>query len=312
MSLQLQYLREKIGTARTLLGVVETMHGLAAVNIRRAEAAAQQASQYARTVHLALHAALQAESGSSGEGTPRFVAREAGPRPGPPTFLLIATDMGLCGQFNERIVQYALALAERLGGGRDRMSPSARWIVVGLRGLERLQDGGAAIVDTLDAPGSVEAIPGAVTEAFLSLRPHVSKTDAGPLYVVSNRPGGGTHFVEGHLRLFPIDAARWRDLPPGESPWPAVPMAAPDPEAMLPHLIREQIYIDLFQAFVQSFAAENAARLASMKNATDNIDELLEDLQARYRRERQDAITTELMELLGGVEAVRAAEQRAQ
>lgn len=73
---------------------------------------------------------------------------------------------------------------------------------------------------------------------------------------------------------------------------------------MLPYLVREQVYIDLFHAFIQSFAAENAARLASMRNASDNIEELLEELQMRYRRERQDVITNELMELLGGVEAV--------
>lgn len=86
-------------------------------------------------------------------------------------------------------------------------------------------------------------------------------------------------------------------------------MAAPSPEEMLPRLVQEQMYIDLFQAFVESFAAENAARLASMKNAADNIEELLEDLEGRYRQERQDAITTELMELLSGVEAVRGADE---
>jgi len=69
--------------------------------------------------------------------------------------------------------------------------------------------------------------------------------------------------------------------------------------------MREQVFIDLFHAFTQSFAAENVARLASMQNAADNIDEHLADLEAQYRRERQDAITDELMDIMGGVEAVR-------
>src|SRR5690554_4169299 len=100
MSLQLQYLREKIDTARNLLGVVETMRGLAAVNIRRAEAAAEQSTRYARTIHLSLHAALMQmnRSGRASIMRPDAV----------PTLLVVTTDMGLCGQFNERIVDYAL------------------------------------------------------------------------------------------------------------------------------------------------------------------------------------------------------------
>lgn len=345
MSLQLQHLREKIATAETLFGVVETMHGLAAVNIRRAEAAASESARYARTVHLALHAALlrmqrdrrRGVRGEKSVGSPSSIARPggAGAAAGVPTLLVISTDMGLCGQFNERIVRYALKLENRLlersdlgaktSGGSDgspanagdtRESPirrsshsaRARWIVVGLRGLERLEEAGASIVARMDAPGSVEAIPNTVSEAFSMLNDHLTASKGAPLYIVHNRPDGGASFTGRHVQLFPFEPERWRRLPEGEPPWSAEPMTSPSAAQLLPRLIREQVYIDVFQAFIESFAAENAARLASMKNATDNIDELLDELQARYRRERQDAITTELMELLGGVQAVLSAD----
>lgn len=329
MSLQLQYLREKIDTARNLLGVVETMRGLAAVNIRRAEAVAEQTEQYARTLHLSLHGALMhmdiAPGSSPGSGSePGSGARgHASGQSEEPTLLVISTDMGLCGQFNERIVEYGLGVAARFaaeagepesGSAYDRSSSGprsipGRWIVVGLRGLERLEAEGARIIGRFDAPGSVEAIPTAVVEAFLAVQRALAEAEGGPLLVVYNRPDAEGIFAGHFVQLFPFERRRWEELPKGEQPWTSMPMTSPTAEAMLPHLVREQVYIDVYEAFVQSFAAENAARLASMKNATDNIDELLEELEARYRRERQDAITTELMELLSGVEAVRAAER---
>ncbi len=377
MSLELQELRDKIKSARNLLGVVETMRGLAAVNIRRAEAVAARSAAYARTVHLALHAALSAMEGRSGrdgeaearvEGaagrvyeraarpgaariarrglgaaalrTPARTAttgasglaaaaggpsrtaaagtlgrtaaagtpgREPAPRSagwtGDTVALLITTDMGLCGQFNERIAGYALALMRR------HPETTFRWVVVGMRGWERLRDAEAETVELLNAPGSVEAVGNAVAEAFVALSRHYAGDGGGRLLVVHNRQDDRHIFAPTHRQLAPFEPERWLTWPEDEGPWRTPPQTSPPPEQMLPFLLREQLHIDLFQAFIQSFAAENAARLSSMRNATDNIEELLAELEASYRRERQDVITNELMELLGGVEAVTAHER---
>lgn len=308
MSLQLQYLREKIASAQNLLGVVETMRGLAAVNIRRAEAAAEEGSHYARTVHLALHVGLQQlRLGSDARFPSERTSQEL-----PLTAVLLTSDQGLCGQFNDRIVTYALQLvgAEgHLSQRRTRRQGAAgtdrRWIVVGMRGWERLQDAREEIVARIDAPSSVEAIPNAVNEAFLALDDYLASGSAGRLIVIYNRPDAGSTFAEHQLQLMPFQPSRWARLPEGEPEWHTLPGTSLPPEQLLPHLMREQVFIDLFQAFTQSFAAENAARLASMQNAADNIEEHLADLEAQYRRERQDAITDELMDIMGGVEAVR-------
>lgn len=307
MSLQLQALRERIATAQNLLGVVQTMRGLAMVNIRRAEAAAEEGKHYARAVHLALHVALRQLHG----GVQRHDG-DAGRRTGkddeaPLTAVLLTSDQGLCGQFNERICAYALAWVRREVGpsSRKRVATNRRWIVVGMRGYERLETAGEHIVAHLEAPGSVEAIPGAVNRAFLSLDDVLARGTS-RIVLFHNRPDARSSFVERHLQLMPFDPARWAELPPGEPPWRTPPMASLPPEQLLAHLVREQVYIDLYHAFTQSFAAENAARLASMQHAAENIEEHLAELQGRYRRERQDAITTELMEIMGGVEAVQA------
>lgn len=299
MSVQLQVLRDKIDSARTLLSVVETMRGLAAVNIRRAEAVAAQSAQYAATVHVALQAVLRRMDYRS---LRRLLQHDqAAPWTGPTTVLVISTDMGLCGQFNERVVDYALNYwrQETAAAGSDRF----RWVVVGVRGWERLRETKARLAALLDAAGSVEALGISAAEAFVALS-RASDEEAGRLVVIYNAPSDENLFAPRHTQLAPFQARRWLAWPEGEPPWKTPPVADPAPEKALPYLVREQIYIDLFHAFVQSFAAENVARLSSMRNASDNIEELLEELQLRYRRERQDVITNELMELLGGVEAV--------
>lgn len=306
MSLQLQVLRDKIDSARALLSVVETMRGLAYVNMRRAEAVAAQAEAHLRTVHVALHAALTSLDFRTRQ---RMLRREDETWSGSTTALLIATDMGLCGQFNERVVEYALDLWRREtrtartdGGGAD---DDFQWVVVGARGWERLVDAGATIVALLDAPGSVEAVGAAAAEAFVALSRYASEEDRHRLLVVYNAPSDEIIFAPRHVQLAPFQPSRWLAWPEGEPRWKTRPLLSPAPEETLRHLVREQTYIDLFNGFIQSFAAENAARLSSMRNATDNIEELLDELQLRYRRERQDVITNELMEILGGVEAVQ-------
>src|SRR5690625_4312056 len=225
------------------------MRGLAAVNIRRAEAAADEGAHYARTVHLALHVGLQQlrlkdETTFQGKGSAQQL---------PLTAVLLTSDQGLCGQFNDRIVTYAMQLtgAENRLGQRTRrrdeaVRSSRQWIVVGMRGWERLYDAGENIVAHIEAPSSVEAIPTVVNEAFLALNDYLSSGASGRLIVIHNRPDAGSTFTEHHLQLMPFQPSRWARLPQDEPAWHTLPTTSLPPEQLLPRLMREQVFIDLF------------------------------------------------------------------
>ena len=92
-------------------------------------------------------------------------------------------------------------------------------------------------------------------------------------------------------------------------PWPSkrLPLHADDPGELFSWLIRQHLFTRLYSAGLSSMASENAARLASMQYAERNITEQLDTMTADYRRLRQDAITTELMDIIGGYEALRVA-----
>jgi F-type H+-transporting ATPase subunit gamma len=81
----------------------------------------------------------------------------------------------------------------------------------------------------------------------------------------------------------------------------------PEPEQILDHLLPQYVITKVWAALLESAASENAARRRAMKAATDNADELLKILTRQANRARQDEITTEIMEIVGGAEALSSA-----
>lgn len=84
----------------------------------------------------------------------------------------------------------------------------------------------------------------------------------------------------------------------------------PEPELILDHLLPQYLITKVWAAMLESAASENAARRRAMKAATDNADELLKILTRQANRARQDEITTEIMEIVGGAEALSSAAER--
>ncbi len=79
---------------------------------------------------------------------------------------------------------------------------------------------------------------------------------------------------------------------------------SPDPISLLDDLLPRTVRTALFQAFLDATTSEHVARMISMKSATDNADKMVKSLTMRYNRARQSQITTELSEIMGGVEAM--------
>jgi F-type H+-transporting ATPase subunit gamma len=78
-----------------------------------------------------------------------------------------------------------------------------------------------------------------------------------------------------------------------------------DRERLFSALIHQYLFVSLYRAFAESLASENAARLAAMQNAERNIEERLGELNRQYHQQRQTAITSELLDIVSGFEALR-------
>ena len=83
----------------------------------------------------------------------------------------------------------------------------------------------------------------------------------------------------------------------------------PEPEQILDHLLPQYVITKVYAALLESAASENAARRRAMKAATDNAEELIKRYVRQANRARQDEITTEILEIVGGAEALAAASE---
>jgi F-type H+-transporting ATPase subunit gamma len=83
----------------------------------------------------------------------------------------------------------------------------------------------------------------------------------------------------------------------------------PEPAEILEHLLPQYVITKVYAALLESAASENASRRRAMKAATDNADDLIKVLTRQANRARQDEITTEILEIVGGAEALSSAKE---
>lgn len=81
----------------------------------------------------------------------------------------------------------------------------------------------------------------------------------------------------------------------------------PDPEAVLAHLLPRYVEMGVYHAILEAIASEHSARMVAMRNATDNANEMIQDLTLVYNKARQEAITKELLDIAGGAAALAKA-----
>jgi F-type H+-transporting ATPase subunit gamma len=111
------------------------------------------------------------------------------------------------------------------------------------------------------------------------------------------------------LPLAGVDAPQASSKKPGESgpiATTAVYEFIPDAKTLLDELLPQTVKTAIFQAFLDAATSEHVARMISMKSATDNADKMVKSLTMQYNRARQSQITTELSEIMGGVEAMES------
>jgi F-type H+-transporting ATPase subunit gamma len=290
-------LRHKIAGAGDLQSVVRTMKAVAASSIGQYEKSVHALADYYRTVELGLGACFR-ENGA-GLLIPARGKRVAAVTIGAVVF---GSDQGLVGQFNDVVADYAVKTLGALPGKPEVWA-------VGERVHERLADSGVPLMGLFTVPNSVKAITPLVGQILVETEARQRRGDVTELHLFYNRPTSGSVYAPVSQRLLPLDETWRRSLV--ERPWPAgrLPEVMGDGTATLRALIREYLFVSLFRACAESLASENASRLAAMQRADKNIDELLEDLNRTFHRQRQNGIDEELFDVISGFEALSAKEK---
>ncbi len=290
----LEQLRRHLDTFDDLRGLVRTMKAMAAVSIHQHEQAVRALSVYWRTVELGLNVVLR----DVPVHPPPVRRRGAAPL----AAVVFGTDHGMCGRFNDELADH---VAHALGPER-RAGVAPRLLAVGARMATHLEQSGFEIESTHAVPAATAHITAAVRRLLLA----IDAWQADGIERVSlffNRHLSTGRYEPATLRLLPVDFARFAALE--REPWESqrLPTFSMGRGALLAALLRQYFFVTIFRSCAESLASENGARLVAMQAAEKNLDERGDELTAEFRRRRQDAITSELLDVVSGYEAALSA-----
>jgi F-type H+-transporting ATPase subunit gamma len=284
----LEILSRKIKTSHDLLSVVKTMKSLAAVNIRQYESAAKAMDEYGLVIENGWQVFFK--------NRPQFRKKKMSNHA---VFLVIGSDQGMCGQFNENIIQYALQeanLNERAGFEKIYWSAGER-VRAGLEEELTVQEH----FYLPSSPASIGDLMYEIVEKFSLL--HVTKR-IDTFYLFYNRLERGGTYSSTMERVLPLDPLYGEEKRSQLWPNRCFPMIGVNHTLFFEQLFNQHIFGTIYKAFSQSLASENAARLVSMQAAEKNILEMEEALQGKFRETRQNTINAELLDIISGFEAL--------
>ncbi len=284
-------LRRKIASAGDLESVVRTMKAIAASSIGQYENAVRALDDYYRTVQLGLAASFR--QGASAGASTRVPQKETGAIGA----IVLGSDQGLVGQFNEVMVEFVVQTLGNLPGEKTVWA-------VGERIQSRLTETDLQLGESFTLPNSISVITPLVGQILIEMENHREKGAITQVYLFHNRPKTGAIYTPVSQRLLPLDDLWRRDLAAIRWPTHNLPEVMNDGEQTLLTLVREYLFVSLFRACAESLASENASRLAAMQRAEKNIDELLENLNRTFHRLRQSGIDEELFDVVSGFEAL--------
>jgi len=291
----LEDLSRHIEVAEDLQSVVRTMKTVSAVGIRRHELAEQAMSRYLETVELGLQVVLRALDGTGTAARPSEVGHTA--------VVLVGSEIGLCGAFNERLVTFALESLAATGV----VSGERLVLTIGARADASWRAEAEPPAAHEEAPATVEALARTVGAVLTRLDNWREEQDVGRLVLFYHRPGEQGGATPVRARLLPLDPAWLAALRARVWFSRRLPVLAGPPEALFRRLIRQLLFARVFTAVIQSRTAEHAERLAAMQAADRSIAEKIDDLHVAHRLKRQDVITSELLDLISGYEAITGA-----
>lgn len=214
--------------------------------------------------------------------------------------LLITGDRGLAGAYNMNIVRFAL---EHF---RHSEIP-VKYVVVGRKGRDMMARRGQMILaefSNLPAAPSyadVSAIGRLVVGEYLQER-------ADQVYIVYTDFFGLLRQVPTMKKLLPLEvepaAAPERSLDQQHSQIEPAYIYEPSEEQLIDQIVPRLTALQIYQSILESLASEHAARMVAMRNATENANELVDGLRLTYNKARQQAITWEMLDIVGGAEAL--------
>ncbi len=283
----LEAISASIETTEEVRSIVSTMKSLAAASIQGYERVHRAVGDYEKTVALGLQILLRDRP-----------APAPAALPGNPVVIVIGSDHGLCGRFNDHIGTFATARLHKM------TTPDRRpfLAVAGSRVAAQLAADGHPPDHVFALPHSTAGLTGTVRDMTFRINRWIQTGAACSVSVAFNQRGSHGGTAPRFQQVLPVSQIYLDEL--ANRPWVSrsLPTYRMPRDELLLWLTGEHLFARLYRALAASLASENAARLIAMQSAERNIDDRHDALRAAYRHKRQQTITNELLDIIAGYE----------
>lgn len=278
-------IRNRIRSVKNIQQITRAMEMVAASKLKRAQEMVGAAKPYAEKLRMVMGDVGRTASGVS---HPLLVQRPVERV----CVLVMTSDKGLCGSYNGNVINKAMKYIQSLE------SESARLAIIGKKANDFFKRRPYEILKYWNFP-SKEVEVSFVAEVSRFLAEGYERGDFDKVVLFYTEFYSAMRTVAVSNQLLPFEGSEQEEDSGAGALYIFEPTAEELMGKLLPKYLQNQIYL----AFVEAAASEHGSRMVSMRNATDNADEMIRTLTLSYNKMRQASITGELLEVVAGADA---------
>lgn len=278
----LKSIRQRIKTAKNIRQITRAMKLVAAARLNKAKTRVEEARPYSEKMREFI-------AGVGGAGTVQHPLLDRRPIR-KALVVLVTSDRGLAGSYNT-------ALIRRAGDWLGEQTVPTPILAVGKKGAQFFGKRGVSVVETISVPTAGAGLDDAV-RVTKKVREMFESGEVDAVYLCYSKFYSPIRQEPQMVQLLPIE-------PPAGAETPAEYVFEPAPAELLGLILPKYLLTVVYQALLESSASEHGARMTAMSNATDNAGKMIDSLTLTANRVRQASITTEILEIVAGAEALK-------
>ena len=283
----LKDLRTRITSVSSTMQITSAMKMVSAAKLKRAQDAIVQMRPYSQKLTLMMGNVSSVVDSSEN----LFFKKRKENRV---LILSLTANRGLCGAFNSSVIKKSIALSQKL----EKQGLEVKFFAIGKKSRDLLSKTGKVEGENIDVVNGV-TFEGAEAIAQIAMENYLSGKYDKVIMVYNQFRNAAVQILQ-EEQLFPfVEATK-------ENNEVADYIYEPDQQKLLDELIPLSIKTQVYKALLDSQASEHGARMTSMHKATDNATNMRDDLKLKYNKARQATITNEILEIVGGAEALNS------
>ena len=292
----LKEIKRKIASVKNTQKTTNAMKLVSSAKLKRTEELAKRSRVYAAKLTELLNEIAQKMQQSNADGIDNIYFKDV-QNPKKVDIVFITADKGLCGGFNSQTIKRTRQLIEEY----QAKDVKVRLRAVGRKGIDFFKFNGVElnneIIGLSAAPDFKQAAEfiSEVAESYVN-------GDTDKIILVHN---GYVNMITQEIRedqVLPVDTSKLELNTVSTSELEVEP---DDDDTLLDALVKRYVEYTMYYSLIDSLAAEHSARMQAMDAATKNAKEMVKELNVKYNKARQESITTELIEIISGMESMK-------